>query len=132
MSDDALIYEYATVRYVPRVEREEFINVGLLMVCKRKRWLRCEMKLNEQRLRALDPQVDIEMLSRQLEMFNSVSTGSGELTAEERFRWLSAVKSCVLQTSRTHPGLIEVEGSGKSAEQLLEEHFSRMMKELVL
>lgn len=105
MNEESLIFEYAVVRYVPCVEREEFVNVGLMMMCKRRRWFRSEFSLNQERLRAFDPEVDFQLLSRQLEMFSAASGALQELPVEERFRWFSAAKSAVIQTSRPHPGL---------------------------
>lgn len=105
MNEESLIFEYAVVRYVPCVEREEFVNVGLMMMCKRRRWFRSKFSLNQERLRAFDPEVDFQLLSRQLEMFSAASGALQELPVEERFRWFSAVKSAVIQTSRPHPGL---------------------------
>ena len=104
-------YEYAVIRYVPRVEREEFVNVGLAMMCKRRRWMRVELHLNENRIKAMSPDADLEVLARQLQSFVDIAEGkksAGPVAAypvEERFRWLSAVKSSVIQTSRPHPGL---------------------------
>lgn len=130
MNENALIYEYAVVRYVPHVEREEFINVGLLMMCKRRRWLRTEVRLNTMRLAALAPDVDIEALRQQLRMFDASARTLGDVTVEERFRWLAAVKSSAIQTSRPHPGLIECEESA-AATELLEATFRRLMTDLV-
>lgn len=124
MNADALIYEYATVRYVPSIEREEFVNVGLLMMCKRRRWFRSEFLLDEARLRAFDPQVDLQVLNHQLQMFASDSAALADLPVEERFRWFSAVKSCIIQTSRPHPGLIPPESTP-------EETFERLFDALV-
>ncbi len=122
MNEDALIYEYAVVRYVPCVEREEFINVGLLMMCKRARWFRSAFELNPDRLKAFDPKVNIGQLDAQLRMFAADSSALADLPVEERFRWFSAVKSCVIQTSRPHPGLTDN----------LDATFRRLFSELVL
>lgn len=122
------IYEYAVVRYVPKVEREEFINVGLLMMCKRKRWVRFAWTLADAKLDAMGSREAKDALTRQLEGFAAVAAGNGEagpiaaLPAEERFRWLAAVKSSCLQTSPTHPGLADD----------LESAFERLYAELVL
>lgn len=105
------LYEYAVIRYVPRVEREEFVNVGLVMMCKRRRWLRVRLHVCEERLKALFPKCDIEGLRRQLTGFERVAGGCagpiGTLEAHERFRWLTAVRSASLTTSRPHPGLTD-------------------------
>lgn len=103
------LFEYAIVRYVPRVEREEFINIGLVMMCKRRRWIRVRFSVDEMRLRAFAPCADVESLKCQLESFGRVAEGCkgaiGELETHERFRWLTAVRSACLTTSRPHPGL---------------------------
>lgn len=124
MNADALIYEYATVRYVPDIEREEFVNVGLLMMCKRRRWFHSEFWLDEARLRAFDPDVDLPCLENQLKMFAADSAALADLPVEERFRWFSAVKSCIIQTSRPHPGLIPPESTP-------EDTFARLFAALV-
>lgn len=106
-------YEYAVIRFVPRVEREEFINVGLAMMCKRRRWLRVGLNLRHDILKAFVPGVDIGRLELQLQSFVDIATGNAGagpiagFPVEERFRWLTAVKSCVIQTSRPHPGLTD-------------------------
>ncbi len=121
-------YEYAVVRYVPKVEREEFVNVGLAMMCKRRRWIKVAINLPPEKLNALHPEVNMEMLGRQLQSFVDIASGKrhagpvAEYPVEERFRWISAVKSSVIQTSRPHPGVCED----------LEETFSRLFEELVL
>ena len=125
MNTDALLYEYAVVRYVPRVEREEFVNIGLLMMCKRRRWLQSQFSIDQERLRAFDPDVDIDALRQQICMF---SRALPDLPAEERFRWLTAVKSSVLQTSRPHPGLVENDGEPL---ELLQATFTRLFARLV-
>ncbi|MDE6342152.1 MAG: DUF3037 domain-containing protein [Muribaculaceae bacterium] len=120
-------YEFAVVRFVPRVEREEFVNVGLAMMCKRKRWLKVEIKLPEELLHVFAPGFDLTLLKKQLQALTDIAAGSGSAgpvalyPVEERFRWISAVKSSVIQTSRPHPGLCAD----------LEETFDRLFSELV-
>ena len=120
-------YEYAILRYVPRVEREEFINVGLAMMCKRRRWIKVAVLLPEGKLRAMCPDTDHEVLARQLQSFIDIAEGKREAgpvaqyPVEERFRWISAVKSSVIQTSRPHPGLCDN----------LDATFARLFTELV-
>ena len=102
------LYEYAVVRFCPRIEREEFINVGLVMMCKRRRWVRARILWQPERLLAFWPEADIETLRSQLRSFESIAAGDrspiGQLEAHERFRWLSAVRSASITTSRPHPG----------------------------
>ena len=109
--DEPLVYEYAVIRYVPDIEREEFVNVGLVMMCKRRRWVRCEVHVDPERLKWLPGAHSPETIGNQLLTFTQTAEGGpkagpvGDLPAEERFRWLTAVKSSCLQTSRPHPGL---------------------------
>ena len=120
-------YEYAVLRFVPRVEREEFINVGLAMMCKRRRWIKVAVLLPEGKLLAMCPGADREALRGQLQSFVDIAEGkrsAGPVAlypVEERFRWISAVKSSVIQTSRPHPGLCDD----------LEATFGRLFEELV-
>lgn len=122
------LYEYAVVRYVPRVEREEFVNVGLIMMCKRRRWLRVTINPSWQRIEALAGKVERDTIVRQLSSFDIVGNARDRsnpiaiLEAEERFRWLTAVRSACVQTSRPHPGI--------SAD--LDATFDRLMQELVM
>lgn len=119
------LFEYAVVRYVPRVEREEFINVGLVMMCKRRRWIRSRFLLDVHRLYAFCRKVDIDALGAQLDAFSKIADGCsgpvGELEVHERFRWLTAVRSACLSTSRPHPGLTSD----------LDETFDRLFADLV-
>lgn len=104
------LYEYAVVRYMPRVEREEFVNVGLVMMCKRRRWLRVKFNCDKERITALWKDADIDTLNHQLKSFTDIVEGTGcspiaQLETHERFRWLTAVRSASIATSRPHPGL---------------------------
>lgn len=107
------LFEYAVLRYVPRVEREEFFNVGVMMMCKRKKWLRCRVHVDEDKFGIFDNGISIADLRHQLDQMTGIAHGEasgGEiavLPVEERFRWLSAVKSACIQTSRPHPGICE-------------------------
>lgn len=121
-------YEYAVVRYVPRVEREEFINVGLAMMCKRRRWIRVRILLSEEKITAMQKDVDLKALGWQLQAFVDIAEGKrtagpvAEYPVEERFRWISAEKSSVIQTSRPHPGVCDN----------LDAAFDRLFDELVV
>lgn len=124
---DRNLYEYAVIRYVPDVEREEFVNVGLLMMCKRRRWLRSRIAVNKNRIDGFASPHCINDIEEQLRTFVTVVNGDrssgpiGELPVEERFRWLTAVKSASIQTSRPHPGLADN----------LDEEFERLFAKLV-
>lgn len=132
-SPDATLYEYAVVRYVPRVDREEFINIGLIMMCKRRKWLRGEIRINENRTLTFDPKANIGTLASQSTIFTRDDVPSKDLPVEERYRWLTAVKSAVLQISPSHPGLLVADENscGQDALKRLEEEFERLFSQLV-
>ena len=133
---DNHLYEYAIVRYVPRVDRGEFINIGLIMMCKRLKWLRGEIYLNEGRICALDPRTNIEMLSSQASIFMRDNVPSKDIPIEERYRWLTAVKSAVLQVSPSHPGVVVPDNISQSGKdeliKKLDREFDRLFKDLIL
>ena len=105
------VFEYAIVRVVPRVEREEFLNVGIILHCAMQEFLRMKSALDERRLRSLHGDVNIEEIKAHLKMFEQVCDGSASagpiatLPAGERFRWLTAPRSTIVQTSPVHTGL---------------------------
>ncbi len=105
-------FEYAVIRVVPVVAREEFINIGVLLYCKGKRYLGIKMDLRENVLRLLCPQLDMALLKQYADAYQSVALGKktcgspiASLDTASRFRWLTAVRSTQIQTSRIHPGL---------------------------
>jgi hypothetical protein len=107
---DQHLFEYAVIRVVPRVEREEFINVGVILYCKKKRYLQSQVAINEERLKALAPLLDISEVRDYLHALQRICRGEkgsgmiGTLDQPSRFRWLTATRSTVVQTSRIHPG----------------------------
>lgn len=108
---DNHLFEYAILRVVPRVEREEFLNVGVVIYCKSQQFLQVIFTLDEPRLIALFPDVAIEEVRQHLNAFEQISIGNSaggpiaSLDLASRFRWLTAKRSTVLQTSAVHPGL---------------------------
>lgn len=104
------IYEYAVIRLVPKVEREEFFNIGLIMFSKREKYIRFEFHLCNEKFQSMKSKLDYEDIAQNLENFKNVANGQKEggpiavLEIPERFRWLTAVRSSVIQTSRPHPG----------------------------
>ena len=110
---DKLVYEYAVIRFVPRVEREEFINVGVILLCKRLDHLAMRVQLDEDRLRFLSPDVDLDELQGHLHTWDLICQGHPDggpvalLDPANRFRWLTAPKSTMLQCSKVHPGLCQ-------------------------
>lgn len=131
-SSDILLYEYSVIRCVPRVDREEFVNVGLIMMCKRRKWLRAEIEINPYKLEALDPYINLTKIENQASFFKRQDVPAEDLPVEEKYRWLSAVKSAMIQTSPSHPGLVKQTEKESSPEKILEKEFSRLFKELVL
>lgn len=107
---DKQLFEYAVIRVVPRVDREEFLNVGVVLYCPRQKYLELIYTLDPGRLLAFAPGLDIEELEGHLHAFAEVVRGGapggpiGQLDAASRFRWLTAQRSTILQTSRVHPG----------------------------
>lgn len=108
---DSHAYDYAVIRVVPQVEREEFINVGVVLSCPTCRFLGTRIHLDPARLHAFAPSLDEEIVRAHLASFEAVSRGGaeagpiGELPARQRFHWLVAPRSTVIQTSPAHPGL---------------------------
>ncbi|MDD4992973.1 MAG: DUF3037 domain-containing protein [Paludibacter sp.] len=107
------LFEYAVIRVLPKVEREEFINVGIILFSKRAKYIRMMYKLNAERLNAFSTELDIDLLENTLQSFGKICNGKkdagviAQLDIPERFRWLTAVRSSCIQTSRPHPGFSE-------------------------
>ncbi|MEV4379564.1 DUF3037 domain-containing protein [Streptosporangium sp. NPDC049644] len=102
------VYEYAIIRVIPRVERGELINAGVLLYCQPRGYLCARVELDEVRLRALDPRVDLDGVRHALDVYRRSCGGEGPLTAEPlggRFRWLTAPRSTIVQTGPVHAGL---------------------------
>lgn len=106
-------FDYAVVRVVPHVEREEFVNAGVVVHCRGRSFLGARFALAEERLLALAPDVDLDAVRAHLEAFARVCAGGpdagplGELSPTERFHWLTSPRSTVVQTSPVHVGLCE-------------------------
>jgi hypothetical protein len=104
------LFEYAVVRVVPKVEREEFLNVGVIMYCSKLNFLQVMYTLNEERLQIFCTQIDKEELLQNLQSFERIAAGDkdagpiGRLDIAGRFRWLTATRSTIIQTSKVHPG----------------------------
>lgn len=107
------LFEYAVIRVVPRVEREEFLNVGVVLCCKPTQFLAMKFELMPARLQALCPAVDLEAVALHLQAFEKICQGHpqggpiSKLPPVERFRWLTATRSTVVQTSPVHTGLCD-------------------------
>lgn len=105
------LFEYAIIRVVPRVERGEFLNVGVILYCASKNFLQIKFALNKERLLALSPDLEFNELWQTLHSFDHICKGTEEggpiakLPLSSRFRWLTAARSTAIQTSPVHPGL---------------------------
>jgi hypothetical protein len=103
-------YDYAIIRVVPKVEREEFVNAGVIVSCPAKEFLEARIELNEKRLLALDATVDMESIRTHLETITAICAGGaqagpiGQLSQRQRFHWLVAPRSTIIQTSPVHTG----------------------------
>lgn len=121
------LFEYAVVRIVPRVEREEFLNVGVVLYCKEASFLQVKYFVDEKKLQALCDATEIAQLKDYLTAFERICNAEknagpiARLDAPSRFRWLTATRSTVVQTSKVHPGLSEnvVETLRRLYEQLV-------------
>lgn len=124
---DKVVYEYAVIRVVPKIEREEFVNIGLILFSKRKRFIKFDYIIHEEKIRAFCNDFDIEQLEQNLESFAKICSGAkdggpiAQLEADEKFRWITAIKSSSIQSSRPHPGFSDD----------LEKTFTRLYEELV-
>lgn len=113
MTPEKQLFEYAVIRVVPKVEREEFINIGVILYCSGQKFLQCILELNQEKLKALCCDTDIDELRQHMLSFEKICKGGndagpiGKLTMAERFRWLTATRSTILQTSKVHPGLCQ-------------------------
>ncbi|KIO52610.1 DUF3037 domain-containing protein [Flavobacterium hibernum] len=125
---DSHLYEYAVIRVVPRVEREEFLNIGIILFCKKAKFIKVLHYINDAKIEALSNDFDIEQLHCNITALEKIANGVkdggpiGEMDIPERFRWLTAIRSSAIQTSRPHPGLSED----------LEKTIQRLFSELVL
>jgi pimeloyl-ACP methyl ester carboxylesterase len=120
-------FQYAVLRLVPRVEREEFINVGVIVFCRTRQFLRARVALDPRRVAALAPGVDLDAVAEHLDARVRVAAGDTDagpiaaLPQSERFHWLVAPSSTVIQTSSVHSGLCD------DPESVLERLFAQLV-----
>lgn len=120
-------FDYAVIRVVPRVERGEQINAGVLLFCLQRDFLAAKVEVNAPRLLALWPETDVELVRQHLEAIPRICAGLPEggpiarLSQRERFHWLVAPRSTIIQVSPVHAGLCE------SPERALDELFQQMV-----
>jgi hypothetical protein len=124
------LFEYAVLRVVPHVEREEFLNVGIILYCAGQKFLKAIYELDEARLSALCNKLDLAEVKEHVQSFDKICRGGndagpiGKLSMAERFRWLTAERSTMLQTSKVHPGLCI------DADEMLERLFTQLVKRI--
>lgn len=119
------LYEYAVIRVLPAVEREEFLNVGVVLFCKNARFIKVHFKIDEKKLNSFNRELDIDQIRSNIQSFEKIAMGIekcgpiAQLDIPSRFRWLTAIRSSAIQTSRPHTGLCaDLE---KTAQRLFEE-----------
>lgn len=106
-------FEYAILRVVPHVEREEFVNVGIILYCRALKYLDAVIQVDAARLRALAPDLDLAATQAQLDTIPRICAGGknagslGQLTQDERFKWLTSPRSTTIQVSPVHSGLCD-------------------------
>lgn len=122
---DKVTFEYAIIRLVPKVEREEFFNIGVILFSKRKKFLDMKFYINPKKLKVIAPELELHHLNKYLNAWKLICDGKksagkiGELEISDRFRWLAACRSTIIQSSKTHSGLCEF--PEKELEDIFEE-----------
>jgi len=110
------LFEYAVIRIVPRVEREEFLNTGVVLYCSKQKFLQMRYQIDHARLKSFCESCDIPEIESYLNAFQRICIGDStagpiaKLSLAERFRWLTATRSTVVQTSKVHPGFCDDAG----------------------
>lgn len=118
-------FEFAIIRIVPKVERGEFINVGVILFSKHKKYLGIKYKIDKKRLEAFSSEIDVALIEDYLKSWTLICAGEphggaiGKLELAYRFRWLTAARSTIIQSSQTHPGF------SPDPEKELEDTFKR-------
>ena len=119
------LYEYAVIRVLPKVEREEFLNVGIVLFCKKAKFIKVLYSINMEKVLSFSAEADVEQIQLNLSAFQKVAHGTKDggpialMDIPSRFRWLTALRSSVIQTSRPHPGLCD--DLEKTTQRLFEE-----------
>ncbi|HEX9961994.1 MAG TPA: DUF3037 domain-containing protein [Pyrinomonadaceae bacterium] len=127
MHEEICPFDYAVIRLVPRVEREEFFNVGVIVSCPAQKFLEARIRLSEEKLKAFAPALDAETIQNYLEIIPKICAGDeaagviGRLAPRERFYWLTAQRSTIVQTSPVHTGFCTDAG------EMLERLFDKMV-----
>ena len=130
-------YSYATVRIVPRVERGEFVNVGVILFAREQEFLNARIELDRERLRALAPELDVDLVERHLRTFEDICAGRDRggpvaaLPASERFHWLVSPRSTMIQTSPVHAGRLIADDAADDAAVRLTAALEALLAEFV-
>jgi hypothetical protein len=109
-------FDYALLRVVPRVERQEFINAGVVVYCPEKRYLAARVRFDAARLKALWPEADVALVEKHLEAVERICAGDAaagpiaKLSQRERFHWLTSPRSTIIQPSPVHTGICDETG----------------------
>ena len=125
MPERLCTFDYATLRLVPRVEREEFFNVGVILSCPEHKFLEARLFLDEEKLKAFAPGSDAETVRKYLDVVSQICAGAGvigRLTPRERFYWLTAQRSTIIQSSPVHTGFTA------DPAKMLERLFEKMVR----
>jgi hypothetical protein len=121
-------YDYAVIRIVPKVDREEFINAGIILSCEEKEFLYAKIEIDEKRIKVISPDFDIETAKTHLDAINAICIGGkdagtiGQLSQRQRFHWLTSPRSTIIQTSAVHSGYC------KDPVETLNHLFEKMVK----
>ena len=123
---EKILYEYAILRLVPKVEREEFINIGVILFSKKENYLQVKYFINDRRINSFCHELDLDFIDSNLNALSKIAEGLhtesaiSEFDVAERFRWLTAVRSSVIQSSRPHPG--KTNNLEKTLDKLFKDH----------
>ena len=123
---DKFTFKYAIIRIVPKVEREEFFNVGVILFCKRKKFLDLKYYINETKLKAFSSEIELKLLNDHLNAWKLICKGDpsggkiGQLDLSDRFGWLTSCRSTIIQCSITHSGFDS--DPKKALENIFEKH----------
>lgn len=123
---EKILYEYAILRLVPKVERGEFINIGVILFSKKENYLKVKYFINSERVNAFCHELDLDFIDSNLNALSKIAEGIhpesaiSEFDVAERFRWLTAVRSSSIQSSRPHPG--KTNNLSKTLDKLFKDH----------
>ncbi len=121
------LFEYAVIRIVPKVEREEFLNAGVVLYCAKQKFLDILYTVDEGRIKSFCDECDARIVNENINAYKKIAVADedagpiGKLSMPERFRWLTATRSTMVQSSKVHPGFCE------DAAQMLKKLFKQLV-----